>query len=67
MSEKRSLGEKNVTEGVFVLEHLEKITESFVKVIYYFVLAWLKELTEYIMMNLHSSAQAEMFSLSHLW
>lgn len=50
MSEKRSLGEKNVTEGVFVLEHLEKSTESFVKVIYYFVLAWLKELTEYIMM-----------------
>lgn len=47
MSEKRSLGEKNVTEGVFVLEHLEKITESFVKVIYYFVLAWLKELTVY--------------------
>ena len=30
MSEKRSLGEKNVTEGVFVLEHLEKINESFV-------------------------------------
>lgn len=31
MSKKRSLGEKNVTEGVFVLEHLEKKYWKFCK------------------------------------